>query len=161
MAWTKNSIIVNLPPSRVFAYVNDPNNLPDWMPGMIEVRNLSGFGEGQQYDWTYKMLGFRFRGQSVVVEYEPGTRAVHQSIGMISSDWTITVEPHEEGTKLTTEAEYSIPVVVLGKLAENIAARWNDRDMQAALLNVKEMMENRHDPAGLGSDEHTRDRRGV
>lgn len=144
MARTKNSIIVNAPPSRVFAYVNDPNNLPEWMPGMLEIRNLVGSGPGQQYDWTYKMLGFHFRGQNVVVEYEPEKRAVHQSIGMISSDWTITVEPHGEGTKLGTEAEYSIPVAVLGKLAEHIAARRNQREMEVALLNAKEMLEDGH-----------------
>lgn len=148
MAWSKNSIIIDVPPSRVFAYVNDPNNLPDWMPGTIEIRNLVGSGEGQQYEWTYKMLGFHFRGQNVVVEYEPEKRAVHQSIGMIGSDFTIAVEPHGEGTKLTTEAEYSIPIAVLGKLAENIAARRNDREMKAALLNVKELMEHGDDRAG-------------
>lgn len=141
MAWSKNTIIINVPPSRVFAYVNDPNNLPHWMPGTIEIRNVVGSGEGQQYEWTYKMLGFPFRGQNVVVEYEPEKRAVHQSIGMIGSDFTITVESHEDGTRLTTEAEYSIPIAVLGKLAENIAVRRNDREMQAALLNVKELME--------------------
>lgn len=147
MAWSKNTIIINVPPSRVFAYVNDPSNLPDWIPGTVEIRNVIGSGEGQQYEWTYKMLGFPFRGQNVVVEYEPEKRAVHQSIGMIGSDFTITVEPHEAGTRLTTEAEYSIPIAVLGKLAEHIAVRRNDREMQAALLNVKELMEHGEDRA--------------
>jgi hypothetical protein len=28
-----------------------------------------GLGEGQQYEWTYKLSGILFHGQSVVVEY--------------------------------------------------------------------------------------------
>ena len=87
------------------------------------------------------MAGILLRGQSVVVEFVPNERAVHQNIGAIPSTWTYTVEPHDEGTTLTIEADYTIPVPVLGKMAEHVAARRNARDLEAALLDIKETLE--------------------
>jgi uncharacterized membrane protein len=141
MASHKNSIVINAGVSEVFAYVNEPTTIPDWMTGMIEVRNIVGSGFGQQYDWTYKMVGFHIRGQNVVVEHIPDDRATHQGIGMISSAWTNIVEPHDGGTKLTVTLEYTIPVPVLGKLAERLTIRRNDRDFNTSLLNLKETLE--------------------
>jgi hypothetical protein len=141
MAWHKNNIVINASPSEVFAYVNEPTTLPEWMVGMIDIRNIIGIGEGQQYDWTYKMVGIQLRAMNVVVEYVPNERASHQAIGMINSIWTNTVEPLEGGTKLTIEVEYTIPVPVLGKLAENATVRRNERDLQSSLLNIKERLE--------------------
>lgn len=136
-----NSIIIRAPARDVFAYVNEPRTLADWMVGMIETRNVRGEGEGQQYEWTFKMVGVQLRGENVVVEHVPNERAVHQSIGMISSTWTNTVRPEDDGTELTLEVEYTIPVPVLGKLAEHLTIQRNARNMDVALLNVKETLE--------------------
>ncbi len=141
MASWKNSIVIHAPSDRVFAYMDDPMNLVEWLPGMFEVRNVIGTGAGQQYEWTYKMAGPLLRGQSTVIEHHPNERAVHQNIGMISAIWGYTVEPHQEGTTLTIDVEYSIPIPVLGKLAEHIAIRRNKREFDMALTNVKETLE--------------------
>ena len=87
------------------------------------------------------MAGLLLRGQSTVVELVPDERAVHQSIGTIGSAWTFTVEPHDGGTALTVEVEYTVPVPVLGKLAEKLAVRRDTRDLEAALVNVKDTLE--------------------
>ena len=141
MASWKNSIVIHAPPDRVFAYVDDPMTLVEWLQGMVEIRNVIGSGAGQQQEWTYKMAGLLLRGQATVVEHVPNKRAVHQTIGTINSDFAYAVEPHEEGSVLTLEVEYSIPIPVLGKLAEHIALRRNEREFEMALRNVKEMME--------------------
>lgn len=141
MASHKNSIVIKAPLNEVFAYVNEPTTLPDWMVGMIEVRNVIGTGEGLQYDWTFKMVGVQLRGQNVVVEYVENECATHQGIGMISSNWTNIVAPHEDGTELTIDVDYTMPVPVLGKLAEHLTVRRNERGIQFSLLNVKEILE--------------------
>ncbi len=140
MASWKNSIVIHAPADRVFAYVDDPINLVEWLPSMVEIRNVIGTGAGQQQEWTYKMAGLLLRGQATVVEHVPNKSAIHQTIGMISSDFGYAVEPHAEGSVLTLEVEYSV-IPVLGKLAEHIALRRNEREFQIALENVKETLE--------------------
>ena len=141
MATVKASTVINAPPDRVFAYVTEPATMSEWLAKMVEVRNVVGTGEGQQYEWTYKYVGLLLRGQSVVVQHVPNALAVTQSIGTISSTWTFNIEPHEEGTNLTIEVEYSLPIPVLGKIAEHIAVRRDARDLETSLTNVKEMLE--------------------
>ena len=125
----------------MFAYVDDPRELPTWLPGMIEVRKVIGTGLGQQYEYTYKMGGLQLRGTNVVIEHVPNERGLHQVIGMITALWDYSVEPHPEGTLLNIEVEYSIPIPVLGRLAERLAIKQNAASFELALINVKDVME--------------------
>jgi uncharacterized protein YndB with AHSA1/START domain len=141
MAFVKKEVVVNAPVERVFEYINEPSTLSEWLPSMVDVREVIGTGLGQQYEWTYKMAGLLLRGQSTIVELVPNERAVHQSIGTIGSVWTYTLEPHDGGTALAIEIEYTIPIPVLGKLAEKLALSRDARDLEVALINVKETLE--------------------
>jgi ligand-binding SRPBCC domain-containing protein len=132
MASWKDSILIHAPPEDVFAYVDDPRELPTWLPSMIEVRNVIGTGLGQQYEYTYKMGGLQLRGTNVVIEHVPNERGVHQVIGTISALWDYSVEPHPAGTLLNIEVEYSIPIPVLGRLAERLAIKQNAASFELA-----------------------------
>lgn len=125
----------------MFAYVDEPTNLAEWLPSIVEVRNVIGTGAGQQFEWTAKMLGRLLRGQSTVIEHAPNKCGVHQTIGMVSSTFGYFVEPHDEGTELTLEIEYSVPFHLGGRIAEHVLVRRNAREFQLALDNVKELME--------------------
>jgi len=138
--WT-NSIVIQAAADKVFAYVDEPMNLAEWLPSIVEVRNVIGTGAGQQFEWTAKMIGLLLRGQSTVVEHAPNKCGVHQTIGMVSSTFGYSVEPHGEGTELTLEIEYSVPIPLVGRLAEHVLVRRNAREFQLALDNVKELME--------------------
>jgi len=135
------SVVVNAPADKVFAYVTEPTTMAEWLVSMVEARDVIGSGEGQQYEWTYKMVGLQLRGQCTVVEHVPNEISVHQSIGSIDSSWTLGVEPHGEGTTLTVEVEYTIPIPVLGKMAERFLLQRDARDLEQSLTNVKEMLE--------------------
>lgn len=141
VAVVRKAVEIQAPPERVFTYVNEPTTMADWLPSMVGVQGVIGSGLGQQYEWTYKMAGLLLKGQSTVVEIVPNQRAVHQSIGTIGSIWTFTVEAHGAETGLTVEVEYTVPLPVLGKLAEKLAVRRDARDLEAALVNVKETLE--------------------
>lgn len=45
ISW-KNSIVIHAPTDRVFAYVDDPMNLVEWLPGMVEVADVIGSAAG-------------------------------------------------------------------------------------------------------------------
>jgi len=140
MVSVRKSVVISAPPDRVFEYVTEPSTMAEWLTKMVEVRDIVGAGEGQQYEWTYKYAGLLLRGQSVVVQHVPNRLAVSQSIGMIGSTWTFRVEPHEEGSTLTIEVEYSVPIPVLGKIAEHVAVRLDARDLETSLSNVQDML---------------------
>lgn len=135
------SVVVNAPADKVFAYVTEPTKMAEWLVSMVEARDVIGSGEGQQYEWTYKMVGLQLRGQSTVVEHVPNEVSVHQSIGSIDSSWTLGVEPHGAGTTLTVEVEYNIPVPVLGRMAERFLLKRDARDLEQSLANAKELLE--------------------
>lgn len=141
MASWKDSVLIHAPLEDVFSYVDDPHQLPTWLPGMVEVRDVTGTGQGQQYEYTYKMAGVLLSGQNVVIEHVPNERGVHQVIGMISALWDYSVEPHANGTLLNLEVEYAVPIPVLGRLAERLAIKQNAASFELALVNVKDVME--------------------
>ena len=112
-----------------------------WLPSMMEVRDVTGKGVGSHFQWTYKMAGMRFQGETTVTEHVPDQRIVVESKGGIVSTWTWTFEPHDEGTKLNLDIEYTVPVPVLGKLAEALVLKQNEREADLAMANIRAKME--------------------
>lgn len=141
MATIHKSITINGPVDKVFAYVDDPMTSPEWLPSMTEVSDVSGSGVGQHYRWKYKMAGIPLHGETTVTEYALNKRQVVESKGGIASTWTFAFEPHEGGTKMDLEIEYTIPVPVLGKLAERLVLKRNEREMDLAMDNIKDKVE--------------------
>jgi uncharacterized protein YndB with AHSA1/START domain len=136
-----NSINISAPVEKVFAYVADPLTMPEWFVGMTEVTNVTGSGADQRSRWTYTMIGIPFHGQSKFTEYVPNQRTVAEQEGGITSIITITFAPHEGGTKLDMDIDYTIPVPVLGKLAENLVFKRNQRELAMSMQNIKERLE--------------------
>jgi uncharacterized protein YndB with AHSA1/START domain len=136
-----NSININAPVEKVFAYVTDPLTNLEWLVGATEVTDVTGSGVGQHYDWKYNMLGVPLRGQTTVREHVPNERWVTDGKGGVTSTWTFTFVPHEGGTKLDLELDYTIPVPVLGKLAEKLVLKRNQREADLSMANIKERLE--------------------
>ena len=66
MPTINNSININAPVEKVFAYVSDPMNSPEWMVSLSEVSDVTGSGVGQHYNWKYKMVGVPFQGETTI-----------------------------------------------------------------------------------------------
>jgi len=141
MATVTKSININAPVDKVFAYVSDPMNIPDWMVGMMEVSDVTGSGVGMRYHWKYKMIGVPFGGASTRTEHVPNERIVVESKEGIASTFTFTFAPHEGGTKAALQADYTIPLPVLGKLAEKLVLKRNEREADLWMTNLKETLE--------------------
>jgi hypothetical protein len=108
---------------------------------MVEVREVIGTGAGQQFEWTSKMAGLLLRGQTTVVEHVPDEHGVHQTIGTVHCTFGYTVVTQDEVTTLVLEIEYSVPVPVLGRLAEHVLIRRNAREFELGLATIKETLE--------------------
>jgi len=143
MPKVERSITINAPVEKVFTYINDPELNPEWLPSMIEVKdvNITEEGVGSHFKWVYKMAGIPFNGETTTIEHVPNQRIVVQSKVGIKSTWSWTFEPVDNGTRLSLVLEYTIPVPVLGKLAEAVVSKQNEKEADAAMANIKAKME--------------------
>ena len=141
MAKVERSSTINAPVEKVFSYITDPSNDPEWQSGAIEVRDITGQGIGQRYGWTYKIMGIPFKGETEVTEYIPNQRYVHRSTGGIVSTFTFNFKAEDVGTRLDLEVEFTIPVPVLGRFAERMVLRGIEREADHAVVTVKDILE--------------------
>ena len=143
MARVERTITINAPVEKVFDYVSDATNGPEFIPSQVETEYVTRTqeGVGSRYRWVYKLLGIRFEGESICAEYVPNERIVSETKSGILSTWTYTFEPEDGGTKLTLAVDYTIPVPVLGKFAEALVLRQNEREADLGMANLKAIME--------------------
>ena len=136
-----NSIDIKAPVEKVFSYLEDPRNGPEWIHSMVEVSDIKGPGLGSHYNWTWKMAGVKFNGESDLVEEIPNEKMVVKSKGTVESTWTFNLKPHGDITHLDLDIDYKIPIPVVGKVAEKIVLRQNERESEIDLQNIKEKLE--------------------
>ncbi len=142
MAKVKRSILVNAPAEKVYNYLVDYKNQPDWIPSSVEVWGGSEPGVGQSFKWKYKLAGVLIEGVSTVTELVPNKRMGFKTKGGVASEWLLVVDVKDGVTEVELNIEYTIPVPVLGKVAEKIVLKRNEREADLAMENIKEIMEN-------------------
>lgn len=142
MAKIEKSLVINAPVERVFAFMANPENLPEIWPGLQEVRNVQPLPNGGfSYDWTYKMAGMRFEGRAEWTEFITNQRIVDKNESSIPSTFIWTYQATDGGTRVSVNVDYTIPSAVLGKLAEPIIHKMNEHEAETLLANLKARME--------------------
>ena len=142
MAKITKSVTINAPVEKVYAFMSEPTNLPEIWPSMVEVKDVQPSpAGGYNFSWVYKMAGVRFDGASETTEAIPNQRVVTKSTKGIESTFVWMYEPEGDGTKLTLEIEYTVPIPLLGKLAEAFIVKQNQHEADVMLANLKARME--------------------
>ena len=143
MAKLEKTILINAPVDKVFGFMDEPTNLPEIWSSMVEVRNVKKMPQhvGSTFDWVYKMAGMRFEGSSQVTEWVANQREVTKSTKGIASTFTWMYKPENRGTRVTVAVEYTIPVPLLGKLAEVFIVKQNEHEAEGMLANLKARLE--------------------
>ena len=86
------------------------------------------------------MAGMRLQG-TTESEYIENKSIISKTEGGVKSTQIWTFEPSDGGTKATFEVEYTVPIPVLGKLAEAIVVKMNDHEGDIIMANLKSRME--------------------
>ena len=144
MVKTVKSITIKAPVEKVFDYISEPTNLPEIWSSVVEVKDVQKLPSGGTRNrWVYKMAGIRLEGTSESVDTEcvPNQRLVSKTKGGAESTITWMFQPEAGGTKVTFEGEYTVPIPVLGKLAEAIIVKMNEHEVELILANLKARME--------------------
>lgn len=137
------TIDIDAPVRRTWELLNTPDNLPGVWPHLVSVSNIARHEGGtSDFDWVYKMGGVHFKGHSLVEQARPNEYVRYRNDGGIPSTFVWRYETTAAGTtRLTVDVEYTIPAPVIGKLAEALVAKSNERDLDALLQNTKERLE--------------------
>ena len=142
MAKITKSVTINAPVEKVYAFMSEPTNLPEIWPSMVEVKDVQPSpAGGYNFSWVYKMAGVRFDGASETTEAISNQCVVTKSTKGIESTFVWMYEPEDGGTKLTVETEYTVPIPLLGKLAEAFIVKQNQHEADVMLANLKARME--------------------
>ncbi len=142
MATVNKSITINAPIEKVFKYTAEPSNLPEIWPSLVEnkvVERLPNGGTKAQF--VYKMAGMRFEGISIDTEFIPNQRVVSKTEGGVESEIIWEYQSEGEATKVTFSAEYTVPIPLIGKLAEAFIVKLNENEAETLLANLKARME--------------------
>jgi uncharacterized protein YndB with AHSA1/START domain len=142
VATIEKSIVIDAPVEKVFSYVEEPSNIPEYWPSVVEIKEVEELPNGgARVTMVYKMAGVRLDIESECTEFVPNERTVYESEGGVSSTITWTYEPHDGGTKVTMRNDYTVRLPVLRKLAESFLTQVNENEAEAVLANVKARLE--------------------
>jgi uncharacterized membrane protein len=142
MIKTGKSITINAPVKKIFDYLMEPTNQPEIWPSLMEIKDVQRLPDGKiKNRWVYKMAGIRLEGTSEGVESVANQRIVSKTKGGVESTQTWMFQPEGDETKVTFEVEYTVPIPVLGKLAEAIIVKMNEHEGEVILANLKSRME--------------------
>ena len=138
----EKTITIDAPIEKVFGYLDEPTNLPEIWPSVVEVKDVQRLPNGgTSFRDVYKMVGVRFEGTSEDTEYVANQRMVNKTKGGIEGTTIFMFQPEAGGTKVTYEFEGDVPIPVLGKPAEAVIVRQTERETELMLANLKDRME--------------------
>ena len=134
------SLDIERPPAEVFAYVTDPDRLPEWQSSAVEARWEGEKATGARVHEVRKFLGRRIDSELEVIEYEPGRRFGLKTIsGPVPVTVHQTFEPRDGGTRLMFTAEGE-PCGFF-KLAEPVVGRVAERQFKSDFETMKDILE--------------------
>ena len=136
-------IVVNSSLEKVFKYIEDPNNWPEFWPSLVEITDVQPLPDGgYRARFEYKMVGMRFKGEGEFTDYFPNKRFIVTTDDGINSKLTFTFhaideKPKKHKTRVTLTVEYKIPIPLLGKIAEVVVRQMNEQDIELLLKNLR------------------------
>ncbi|MFC2006105.1 SRPBCC family protein [Chloroflexota bacterium] len=138
MATVDKEVIVNAPIEKIFSYISDPSNWPEFWPSLMKIEDVQSLPKGgYSAKYEYKMAGVRFKGTGQYTEFVPNNWIVVQTKGGIQSTITCTFRSIEGKTRVTLTIEYKVPILLLGKLAEFVILKMNDREADLVMFNLQ------------------------
>ncbi len=142
----EESVVINQPVEKVFGYVSNPANYPEWAGPVVDVHDLQQTApgesrEGDRFTLVGKFLGRQVDSPSEVTAYEPNRRFSTRVTGGPIPDqkWTYTFEEASGGTRLSQslEGEPGSFFKLAGPLLERAAKRQFRHDLET----LKDLLE--------------------
>lgn len=138
----KRSAIINAPVKTVFSFMDNPTNLLEIWPSMVEIKNVRSNSKGWPiYEWVYKMGGMKFLGEQDTLERIPNKHITTKSTKGVDSHFDFEYKDLGKKTEMVMVVEYTVPVPLVKKLAEVIVGKLNEHEADLMLANLKARLE--------------------
>lgn len=137
----EHSLVIDRPVADVFAFLADPDNLPRWQSGLLEVEKLSGDGGvGSRHREVRSMLGRRIEQVLVVTALTPDQRLDLEVVeGPMHLTVEHTFEPAGDGTRITVVGHGEAGA--LFSLAGPLIARAVKKQSQSDFARLRTVLE--------------------
>jgi uncharacterized protein YndB with AHSA1/START domain len=136
------AIVVERPPSEVFAYLTDVGNVPEWQSSAIEAVADGPMGIGTRINEVRRFLGRRMESTLEVTEYEPDSKFSLRTLsGPVPFEVHHTLRPSNGGTSLTFVGKGEPGGFF--RLAEGLVARQAERQFKGDFETLKDLLEAR------------------
>jgi ligand-binding SRPBCC domain-containing protein len=151
----QRDIVIGVPPEAVFAFLAQPERLPEWTPGVLSVRRTSPgpVGAGSTTETVVEAFGVRQTLLGQCTAFEAPRRLVVEnvtargitvsgvSIGKISTISASELSAEGTGTRVRASMEYTLSAGFLTGLAERVAGPQMQADFDRSLQNLKRLLE--------------------
>lgn len=141
MITVNSSITINRPTGEVFDFVRNQENAHLWLGGWLETRPTSET-EGVGFTWVdvLEVVGRRVETEFELTEFEPAQKMAFKSIrGSFPISGAYSFAQVEGGTAVTFDLQGEPGGFF--KLAEPLMARMMQRQWDANLANLKDILE--------------------
>ncbi len=144
MIKTEKSIVIDAPIEKVFAYVYDPTNEPEYMTGIHKVKDVQRLPDGRYtYTEVGKFLGIDVDYKCEYTEVIPNERIAEKTHGGgMDGSMTMRFERLEDGkTRVSMVGESSLHAGPLAKFGESFLAKYFDHGSEMAIDAAKAHIE--------------------
>lgn len=122
MSLLKQSIFINAPLEKVFAYATNPKDWSNWYAHLTGPEKLSGNGEaGTVGEFKYILVGQHL---PMTIEVKEKSQTADHAIwrgtfdGLLHGVQLFAYQAKDGGTDLTVDIEYSVPGNIFGKIMD-------------------------------------------
>jgi uncharacterized protein YndB with AHSA1/START domain len=139
------TIVINQPVEKVFSYMSDPANLPEWQGPPTEIRDLQQstpgqLREGDRFTTVLQFLGRRYETPTEVSAYEPNRRLSYRGTGgPVPTQMAFIFGEVPGGTRFTHTQEVE-PGSFFG-LTESLFEIEAKRQLRNDLQTLKDLLE--------------------
>lgn len=142
MIEVNGSVQVDAPVSEVFAFMDEPENQAVITPSLSDVETVARLDNGgKRATYTYTMAGISLEGEVAATTYEPNERIVFEMSGDLSGTIEWSFDEAAGITVVSYTATYEVPIPVGKAAAEPFVRRYNERELETTLQNLKTRIE--------------------
>lgn len=154
MTQIRREIQIERPPEDVFGVLADLDGLPRWATIVVETRNVPDhpLRAGDTFEQTVRVAGINLDSEWTVVRADAPAALEYRATGPAGATLHMKqdVAPAAGGSRVAIEVDYRLPAGFLGELLDELyVQRRNEREAEASLQNLKDLLEGRTPTRGV------------